>query len=130
MAEVGVDHTTIYHLAESSKKTYKLSKVPAQTESLHRVGKRKKNTAKLIELKLSPLKSVLYKKIAGSKKLKSSVLEHPTNIKIETFHGIVSDSLWSSVQKAKMDSNLIIRLLRSWLGKLISMRYVKTISGG
>ena len=110
MREVGVDHTTIYHLAESSKKTYKLSKVPAQTEVYIEWENKQKNTAKLIELKLSPLKSVLYKKIAGSKSWEPSILKHPTNIKIETFHGTVSDSLWSSAQKAKMDSNLIVRL--------------------
>ena len=32
MAKAGVDHKTIYHLAKSSKPTYKLSRVPAQTK--------------------------------------------------------------------------------------------------
>jgi murein DD-endopeptidase MepM/ murein hydrolase activator NlpD len=110
MREFGVDHTTIYHLAKSSKKTYPLSKVPAQTEVYIEWTNQQKISPNLIELKLSALKSVVYKKVADSKSWKPSILMHPTNIKIETFNGVVSDSLWSSAQSAKMDSNLIIRL--------------------
>ena len=59
---------------------------------------------------MSALKSVIYERLADSSSWKSSFKNNPTNVAIKTFHGTVTDNLWSSAQIAKMDSNLIIRL--------------------
>ena len=110
MREAGLEAQMIHKLTVSSKKVYKLSKIPAKTEVYIEWKNDLKKVPRKVELRLSPLKSIVYLHSFIDNSWTAEKIIHPTNVKVETFSGVVSENLWSSASEANMDSNLIIKL--------------------
>ena len=100
MKEAGLDPQAIHKLTLASKKVYKLSKVPAKTKYTL-VEERSKKVPRKLELRLTPKKTVQYIHNFMDNSWSTEIINHPTNIKVETFSGVVKDSLWNSASKSQ-----------------------------
>lgn len=108
LRELSVSPITIHHIVEASKPVYNLTKLRSGTR--FQLLRENEPSADIvgIKFKFSPVDMLEIRRIDGA--WKAQEIKEPVSIKVVTFSGVVTSSLWESAERASMDPNLISEL--------------------